>query len=309
MLRRLLDAPYLLLTLVSLFWAGNLVLGRHAAGHVPPVTLAWTRWTLASLILLPFAWKALRSDYPIILRHWKLLSVLALTGITLFNTIAYYALQFTPAINALLIQSTGPLMIAFWSLALNGERLSGGQAVGIGLSLMGVLTIICRGDPDVLMRIEFNQGDLWVVVAMVIYGIYSSLLARRPAMSQFGFLTSTMLIGVLFLTPVFAAERASGAAVIFDTTTILTMAYVALFPSVLAYLFFIRGVQLIGPNRAAPFFHLMPMFGSVLAILFLGEVPHLYHAVGYALVLGGIAIATIWAPGRAKAETGAPPRP
>ncbi|QIB33332.1 DMT family transporter [Ancylobacter pratisalsi] len=301
MLRRLLDAPYLLLTLVSLFWAGNLVLGRHAAGHVPPVTLAWTRWTLASLILLPFAWPALRKDYPLILRHWRLLAVLGLTGIALFNTIAYYALQFTPAINALLIQSTGPLMIAFWSLALNGERLSGGQAVGIGLSLMGVLTIICRGDPGVLMRIEFNQGDLWVIVAMVIYGIYSSLLARRPAMSQLGFLTSTMLLGLLFLTPLFAMERATGAQVIFDTTTILTIAYVALFPSVLAYLFFIRGVQLIGPNRAAPFFHLMPMFGSILAILFLGEVPHLYHAVGYALVLGGIAIATIWAPGRAKA--------
>ncbi|MCS0503956.1 DMT family transporter [Ancylobacter mangrovi] len=303
MFRRLFDAPYLLLTLVSLFWAGNLVLGRYVAGHVPPVTLAWMRWALASLILLPFAWRALRQDYPLVLRHWKLLAVLALTGITLFNTIAYYALHFTPAINALLIQSTGPLMIAFWSLVLNGERLSGGQAAGISLSLMGVLTIVCRGDLDVLVHIRFNRGDVLVLLAMIVYGIYSALLARRPAMSQLGFLTTTLLLGVLFLTPAFAVERSFGEGFVLDTTALLAFAYVAVFPSVLAYLFFIRGVQLIGPNRAAPFFHLMPMFGSALAIAFLGEVPHLYHAAGYALVLSGIAIATIWAPGRAASST------
>ncbi len=296
MFRRLLDAPYLLLSLVSLFWAGNIVLGRHAAGHVPPVTLAWLRWVLAFCILLPFAWRAIRNDWPVALRHWKVLAVLSFTGITLFNTMAYHAVEFTPALNALLIQSIGPLLIAFWSFVLNGDRLSVGQAGGIALSLMGVLTIISRGDPDVLMRIEFNRGDLWMIAAMVVYGIYSSMLARRPAMSQLGFLGFTLGPGALMLTPLFIAERAVGAPIIFDLRSAAVIAYVAIFPSVLAYLFFNRGVQLVGPNRAAPFFHLMPVFGSALAILFLGETPHLYHAAGYALVLSGVFIATMFAP-------------
>ncbi|MDF2618115.1 MAG: protein of unknown function transrane [Xanthobacteraceae bacterium] len=298
MFRRLLDAPYLLLTLVSLFWAGNIVLGRHIAGHVPPATLAWLRWVLAILILLPFAWRAMKTDWPVALRHWKLLAVLAFTGITLFNTMQYHALEFTPALNVLLIQSTGPLMIAFWSLVLNGEKLSAGQAIGISLSLLGVLTIICRGDLAVLANIEFNQGDLWMIAAMLVYGIYSSLLARRPKLSQLGFLGFTLTLGMLLLTPIFIAERAVSPPVTFDARALGAIAYVAVFPSVLAYLFFNRGVQLVGPNRAAPFFHLMPMFGSVLAILFLGERPHLYHAGGYALVLSGVIIATLWAPKR-----------
>ncbi|HEY9214977.1 MAG TPA: DMT family transporter [Ancylobacter sp.] len=299
MFRRLLDAPYVLLSLVSLFWAGNIVFGRHVAGHFPPVSLAWMRWVIAFMLLLPFAWRAMKADWPIALRHLPILLVLSLTGITLFNTMAYHGLETTSALNALLIQSTGPLMIAFWSLVLNGDRLSPGQAGGIALSLLGVLTIICRGDPAVLFRIEFAEGDLWMVAAMVIYGIYSSLLARRPAMSQLGFLGFTLGFGAIMLTPIFAAERTLGAPLTFDTVALAAIAYVAIFPSVLAYLFFNRGVQLVGPNRAAPFFHLMPVFGSGLAILFLGEQPHLYHAAGYGLVLAGIAIATIWAPGKA----------
>ncbi len=296
MFRRLFDAPYLLLTLVPLFWAGNIVMGRHVAGHVPPASLAWLRWALAVLILLPFAWRSMRADWPLLRRHWKLVGLLALTGITLFNTMQYHALEFTPALNALLLQSTGPLLIAFWSLLLNGERLSRGQAAGIFLSLMGVLTIICRGDPHVLMDIAFNRGDLWLIAAMVLYGLYSSLLARRPAFSALGFLGISLSLGLLMLTPLFLAERIMGPPLTFDAKALTAIVYVALFPSLLAYLFFNRAVQLVGPNRAAPFFHLMPVFGSALAIVFLGERPHLYHAAGYALVLSGVVIATRWAP-------------
>lgn len=304
MFRRLLDAPYLLLTLVPLFWAGNIVVGRHIAGHVPPVTLAWVRWVLAVMILLPFAWRSMRADWFLVRRHWILVGVLSFTGITLFNTMQYHALEFTPALNALLIQSTGPLLIAFWSLLLNGERLSGGQAVGIGLSLLGVLIIICRGDPAVLVNIEFNRGDLWMIAAMIVYGVYSSLLARRPAFSQLGFLGFSLGLGMLLLTPLFVAERAVSPPLVLDARAIGAIAYVAVFPSVLAYLFFNRGIQLVGPNRAAPFFHLMPVFGSALAIVFLGERPYLYHAAGYALVLAGVVTATLWAPktGRPRAS-------
>lgn len=304
MFRRLFDAPYLLLTLVSLFWAGNIVMGRHVAGHVPPASLAWMRWALAVLILLPFAWRSMRADWPLLRRHWKLVGLLALTGITLFNTMQYHALEFTPALNALLIQSTGPLLIAFWSLILNGERLSMGQAAGIFLSLMGVLTIICRGDPAVLVNIAFNEGDLWMIAAMALYGAYSSLLARRPAFSALGFLGFSLGLGMLMLTPLFLVERAVSPPLVFDAKALTAIIYVALFPSVLAYLFFNRGIQLVGPNRAAPFFHLMPVFGSALAIVFLGECPHLYHAAGYGLVLAGVVIATLWAPKTGRPRAG-----
>lgn len=304
MLRRLHDAPYLLLSLTSLFWAGNIVLGRLAAGHVPPVSLAFLRWIIASAILLPFAWPHLAREWPVIRRNLPLLLVISFTGITAFNTMMYWGLQYTPAINGLLIQSTGPLLIAVWSLFINGEKLSVGQLAGILLSLTGVLTIICRGDPAVALQIDFNIGDLWVIAAMVVYGAYSALLGRRPAMQALSFLTASTLLGSLMLAPFFLWERAVGAPLIPDLKTVLIVLYVGIFPSVLAYLCFIRGVQLVGPNRAAPFFHLMPVFGSVLAITFLGESFHLYHAVGYGLVLAGIAIATLW--GRRKVAVPTP---
>lgn len=308
MFRRLLDAPYVLLTLVPLFWAGNIVLGRHVAGQVPPVALGWFRWVLAFLILLPFSWRALRDDWPLIRRHIGLLSLIALTGIAAYNTIFYWGLQFTPALNGLLMQSTGPLLIALWAFLLLGDRLSAGQAIGITLSLAGVVIIICRGDLAVLTSIGFNIGDIALFGAMVLYGLYSALLGRRPPLSRLGFLAFSIGWGAVLLTPAFIWERISGPALHFNLLTLASMAYVAVFASVLAYLFFNRGVDLIGPNRAAPFFHLMPLFGSVLAILFLGETPHLYHAVGYALVLCGVATATFFGRKKGRPATVSPAR-
>ncbi|MFK8250384.1 DMT family transporter [Ancylobacter terrae] len=295
MFRRLLDAPYVLLSFTSLFWSGNIVLGRHVAGQVPPIALAWFRWTLAFLILLPFTHRYLRQDWPIIRRNMGVLTLLSLSGITLYNTIYYYGLQFSPAINGLLMTSTGPLLIAAWSFVLLGDKLALGQAIGILLSLCGVVTIICRGDLAVLAGIDFNLGDVLFFTAMVLYAFYSALLARRPKMSRYGFLAFSLGWGAAMLTPAFVWERIAGPPLHFDALTLASFAYVSVFASVLAYLFFNRGVELVGPNRAAPFFHLMPVFGSVLAILFLGEKPHLYHAVGYALVLAGVATATLMA--------------
>jgi len=306
MFRRLLDAPYVLLTLVPLLWAGNIVLGRFIAGQVPPVAIAWFRWTLAFLILLPFAWRSLRQDWPVIRRNIGILTLLTLPGITLYNTFFYWGLQFTPALNGLLMQSTAPLLIALWAFVLSGSRLSIGQAAGIVLSLCGVLVIISRGDPAVLTGIEFNKGDLWLIAAMILYAFYSALLVRRPSMSRLGFLAFSIGWGAVLLTPAFVWERLAGPPLVFNALTLASFAYVSVFASVLAYLFFNRGIELIGPNRAAPFFHLMPVFGSALAILVLGEQPHLYHAVGYALVLTGVVIATIF--GRRAAAGVSPAR-
>jgi drug/metabolite transporter (DMT)-like permease len=292
MATRVWDRPYLLLTLAQLFWAGNIVLARFVAGHVPPVALATIRWSGAFLIVLPFAWPHLKREWPVIRRHWLLLTVLTLTGISAYNTMAYWGLQYTQAINGLLLQSIGPLLVAVWALVLFGERLSLGQLGGVLLSLAGVVVVICRGDPAVILDIDFNRGDVWFVAAIIIYALYSALLKQRPPMHQISLLAVLTGWGALWLIPVLAVEIAAGARLSFDPLSFATLAYVAVFPSLLGYLFFNRGVELIGPNRAAPFFHLIPVFGSALAILFLGEAPHLYHAAGYGLVLAGIAIAT-----------------
>jgi drug/metabolite transporter (DMT)-like permease len=290
-LGRIFDQPYLLLSLTSLFWAGNTILGRFIAGHVPPITLAFIRWFGAFLLLLPFAVRHLARDWPMIRKHAGIMTVLALTGFSAFNTMAYYGLQYTTAINGLLIQSIGPLFVAMWMFALFGVRLTPRQAFGVAISLTGVIIIICRGSLDVLFAVGFNRGDVWYLIALLFYGFYSAMLRARPIMHPISFLAVGMGWGGLLLLPAVALELASGRRVILDGETLLSFAYVCVFPSLLGYLFLNRGVEQLGANRAAPFIHLVPVFGSVLAIVLLGERFELYHAIGYLLVFAGITVA------------------
>ena len=291
-LRWLNNQPYLLLSLTALFWAGNIVLGRYVAGHVPPMTLSCIRWIGSCLMLLPFAWPHLIRDWPVLRRHLPLMLALAITGFALNNALSYWGLQFTQALNALLIQSSGPLFIALWALVLFGIKLTWAQLAGIALSLFGVLTIILRGDPSALAAIRFNLGDLMMTGALVAFGLYSALMLRRPVTHQLSLICFTMACGALLLLPPSIWEYANGIRLQFDATTMMTLVYVVIFPSTLAYLFFNRGIAAIGPNRAAPFFHLVPVFGSVMAILLLGEEPRLFHIAGYIMVLAGIVIAS-----------------
>jgi drug/metabolite transporter (DMT)-like permease len=288
----LFDQPYLLLSLTSLFWAGNTVLGRFIAGHVPPITLAFIRWGGASLILLPFAVPHLARDWPTIRKHAGLMTLLSFTGFSVYNTLAYYGLQYTSAINGLLLQSVSPLFVAMWTFALFGDRLTLRQAGGICVSLSGVLVIISRGSLDVLLSIEFNRGDLCFVGALLIYGFYAAFLRKRPAMHPFSFLVVGMGLGAIMLAPAMALEIANGRTMVFDAESVATFGFICIFPSLLGYLFLNRGIDLIGANRAAPFIHLVPVFGSVMAVVLLGERFELYHAVGYGLVFTGITIAT-----------------
>jgi drug/metabolite transporter (DMT)-like permease len=290
-IRRLADQPYLLLSLTSLFWAGNVVVARFVTGHVPPVALAFFRWSGAFVVLLPFAFKHIRTDWPEIRARLPMMLLLAATGIGAYNTIGYYGLQYTTALNALLIQSAGPLFIAFWSLVLFRTRLTLGQAVGIATSLAGVLVIIARGDFGTLLGVGFNKGDLYFLTALMIFCIYSALMPYRPQMHPLAFLGFVTGCGALLNVPFVIWEAASGHVTVFDTETALALAYVIIFPSILAYLCYNRGVELIGANRSAPFYHLIPVFGSVLAIGFLGEQPQLFHLIGYVLVLAGVFIA------------------
>jgi drug/metabolite transporter (DMT)-like permease len=286
------NQPYLLLSLTSLFWAGNIVLGRYVAGHVPPITLSCIRWIGALAILLPFAWPHLARDWPALRARLPLIVVLSATGFAINNTLSYWALQYTQALNALLIQSSGPLFVALWSLALFGVRLTWAQLLGITISLLGVLTIILRGDFASLTSIHFNKGDVMFAGALCVFGIYSALVPRRPVTHQLSLIAVTMGFGALLMAPGMIWEMSTGFTLKPDATTVLTLVYVVIFPSALAYLFFNRGIALIGPNRAAPFFHLVPVFGSAMAILFLGEQPRLFHLVGYLLVLAGVVIAS-----------------
>lgn len=288
----LFDQPYLLLSLTSLFWAGNTVLGRFVVGHVPPMTLAFIRWGGAFVLILPFAAGQLARDWPIIRKHAGMMVLLSLTGFSVYNTLAYYGLQYTSAINGLLLQSIGPLFVALWSFALFGDRLSLRQAGGVCVSLTGVMVIICHGSLAVLLAIAFNRGDMWFVIALLVYGFYVAMLRKRPAMHPISFLAAGMGLGSVLMLPAVVIEIANGHTVVFDTESLLSFAYVCIFPSLLGYMFLNRGVELIGGNRAAPFMHLAPVFGSVMAVVFLGESFELYHAIGYGLVFTGITVAT-----------------
>ncbi len=284
--------PYLLLSLAALFWAGNIVLGRYVAGHMPPMTLSCLRWIGAFFMLLPFARPYLARDWPVLRTRLPLMIGLSATGFAINNALSYWALQFTQALNALLIQSSGPLFVALWSLMLFGVRLTWAQLAGIAISLAGVLTIILRGNLAALAGIHLNVGDIMLAGALLSFGLYSALMPRRPVMHQLSLIAFTMACGALLLLPFSIWEYTNGVMLKFDTITIVTLIYVVIFPSTLAYLFFNRGIAMIGPNRAAPFFHLVPVFGSAMAIVLLGEQPRLFHLVGYVLVLAGVVIAS-----------------
>ena len=284
--------PYLLLSLTALFWAGNIVLGRYVAGHVPPMTLSCVRWIGAFFMLLPFAWPHLARDWPVLRARLALMIGLSATGFAVNNALSYWALQYTEALNALLIQSAGPLFVALWSLILFGVRLTWAQLAGIAISLAGVLTIILRGDLGTLAGIRFNLGDVMFAGALLSFGLYSALMPRRPVTHQLSLISFTIACGAILLLPFSIWEYTTGFVLKLDAITLITLVYVVIFPSTLAYLFFNRGIALIGPNRAAPFFHLVPVFGSAMAILLLGEQPRLFHLVGYVLVLAGVVIAS-----------------
>jgi len=290
--RWLAHQPYLLLSITALCWAGNAIVGRLAAGHIPPVTLSFLRWSLAFLIILPFAWKHLKRDWAAIRARLGTMIVLSVTGIGAFNTMQYWALEHTQALNTLLLQSAGPLFVAAWSLVLLGVRLTLAQAGGIALSLTGVLVILLHGDLTALKSIEFNKGDIIFTVALAIFGLYSVLSLKRPEIHGLSFVGFTFGCGAASLIPLLIWELLSRPVMQLDTTNLLMLFYVAVFPSTVAYLCFNRGVQLIGANRAAPFFHVVPVFGSVMAIVFLGERPQLFHIIGFALVLTGVFVAS-----------------
>lgn len=286
--------PYLLLTLTVLFWSGNFVLGRGIRELIPPISLNFWRWVGALMILIPFSWRAVRRQRALLLNHWKLLALLALPSITIFNTFIYTALQTTTAINTALVNAMIPIFISIISWVVFKERLTLRQATGVCISLAGLVFIVTRGNYAALRMLTLSSGDFWTLGASLSWAIYSVMLRKRPAgMDPIAFLTVIIIFGLLYALPFYAWEVWYRGGFKLTIPSLAAMGYVALFPSVLSYIFWNSGVVKVGANRAGIFIHLMPVFSVVLAILFLGEHLRLFHFFGIVLIFLGIVLTTI----------------
>jgi len=289
--RDLRDLPWLLMALTALFWAGNAVIGRAVAGEVPPIALAFWRWVTGAAIILPFAWPHLRRDFRPMLRAWRVMLALSVLGIAVFNSTLYIAAQSTTALNIVMLQSTMPVLIVAASFLLFRERVTGRQALGIAVSMAGAVTLVTRGDPGLLARLDLNRGDIWMLGGIVSYSFYTALLRRRPAVHGLSFVAATFMTGAALLLPFYLAETLAGRPLPLSPVAAGAILYVALFASVLAYLCYNRAVALLGANTAGLAVHLVPVFGIILAVLLLGEVPRAYHAAGILLIGTGIWLA------------------
>jgi drug/metabolite transporter (DMT)-like permease len=281
-----------LAALPPLFWAGNFVLARALHADIPPIALSFWRWAIALLVLLPFAYSDLWRQRALLRRHWPVLTLFALLGITNYNTFAYLGLQHTTATNGVLLSSVTPVVILGLSVVLFRAPLRVTQVTGILLSLAGVIVIAIEGRLEMLGELEINRGDLWILAASLDWALYSVFLRWRPAeLEAKPFLAAMIAIGLIPLSGLYAWELASGYLFEPDATNLAAIGYVAVFPSVLAYVLWNRAVVEMGPNRTGQYMHLMPIFGAVLAVLLLGERLHVYHLFGALMIAAGIALA------------------
>lgn len=285
--------PYLLLTLTALFWSGNMVLGRGIRADVPPLALAFWRWAIAFVLVLPLALPHLKSQWPRLKAGWKPVLILGLIGVGGYNTFAYLALQHTSATNAVLLNSFVPVATVAISWAFLGKHLRRIEGLGVIVSLCGALTIVARGDLAILMHLDLNVGDAWMLLAVLVWAIYTVGLAWRPTgvhpMLMLGAMTA---VGLAALVPAYAWEMAQGRHINVHFGSLASLAYVGIFPSFIGYIFYNRGVAEVGANKASLFIHLMPVFGTLLSAIFLSEIPLWYHYLGIGLIFTGIWLTT-----------------
>jgi len=292
-IRRASVYPYLLLSLAALFWAGNWIVGRAIRDTVPPVALSFWRWAIAALLLAPIALPRLVGAGALLRRHWLVLFLLGLTGVALFQALIYTGLRFTTSVNGVMMNSASPLFIILIAWLIDGERVSLRQLIGVAMSFLGILVIMNRGDFATLRHFSFNPGDLIVLLGMPVWGLYSVLIRRRPMeLDALALVFVISLVGLAVLAPVYALESAFYATPQLSWRAAGAVLYIACFASIGAYLCWNRGVELVGPNRAGFTFHLLPAFGTILAVLTLGETVHVFHLVGIATILFGVWLAT-----------------
>ena len=280
--------PYLLTAVAPLCWGGNIVLARGVADIIPPVSFAFWRWSIAFVILLPFTWRTARQDWSRVVKSWKIMSVLSILGISFFNTLLYTAVHTTTAINGAMIQTAMPAVIILATLLMYKEKVTRLQLLGVAICIFGAFIVILRGRWDTLLGMSFAPGDILMIGAVILYALYSALLRQRPAIHPLSFLIYTFGLGIVFLLPLYVWELAGSATMILTPHVILSILYVALFPSIVAYFCWNRGVEVLGANRTGLLINLIPVFASILAILFLGETLQAFHIIGMALIFGGM---------------------
>lgn len=289
-------APWLaygVLVLCTLFWAGSAIAGRAAAGNVPPAAMSFWRWFGAFVVLLPFGWAALRRDWPIVRTHWPIMALFGFLGIVGFTVPYYIGLQFTVALNATLLNATGPAMILVCSLVMVGTPVTARQGAGIALAGLGMVVIIARGSLEVLAGLELNAGDFLVLLSHLSWSVYTVMLRWSPkGLDPQAFLLSAVGAAVLMLAPVYALELARGIAFEPTLPNLGLMVYAAVLPSAVAYLLWGKAVAVVGANTAGAFQYLIPVFGVAGAVTLLGETFHWFHLAGIGAIFAGVYLAT-----------------
>lgn len=283
--------PYPLLTLTALFWGGNAVAGKLAVGEISPMALTSLRWVLVCLTLWPFLRHDLAAAWPVLKPRWPSLILMGGLGFTGFNALFYLAAHHTSGVNLTILQGSIPVLVILGAGVLFGTPIRMLQIIGMVLTVMGVIITAAHGDLGTLSGLGFNIGDAWMLIACIFYAGYTLALRQRPALPGLTVFAALAVIACLTSLPLLGWEMANGTVQWPTAKGWLILLYVAFFPSLIAQIFFMRGVELIGPGRAGLFVNLVPVFGAFLAVIILGEHFALYHALALVLVVGGILVA------------------
>ena len=288
------NIAYIYLILATLFWSGNFIVGKAASlFEIPPFTLNFYRWVFAWIILAPFTLKEIYKKKEYILDNTKLILVLGITSITIFNSIVYYSLNFTQVISGVLMISTIPVMIIFFCWIFRIEKTNPYQILGVIFSLLGVVVIVTKADLSKLLNLNFNKGDLWMVVAMFSWAMYSALLRKKKfELSQISLLQTIISAGLILLLPAYLVEMSLGYKLNVHLPFVLTLGYVVIFPGLASFIFWIKGISIIGSNRSGIFLHLMPIFSTILAILIFNEKFMIFHLIGAIFIVTGIILSS-----------------
>tara|TARA_B110000211_G_C14013111_1_gene524141 strand:- start:1 stop:894 length:894 start_codon:yes stop_codon:yes gene_type:complete len=283
-------SAYVFLLLAALFWSGNFIVGKFATlFEIPPLTLNVFRWISVWIILIPFTYKEIYNNLSIIKKKWFVISFMGVITISTFNSVVYFALNYTQVINAVLVLAAIPAATIVLSSLMKIEKTNIFQLLGLFLSIVGIGSIISNGNIQKIISLSFNKGDLWMLVCVFTWALYSTLLKKNKfKFSQFTLIQLMVSVGILFLIPQFLYEKSIGLEVNFNKAFFLILFYVVVFPAIAAYYFWQKGVEIIGPNRASMFIQLMPLLSAVMAIIIFNETFELYHFAGATFIVSGI---------------------
>ena len=281
---------YTFLTLAALFWSGNFIIGKFATlFEVPPLTLNFLRWVMVWFILIPFTIKEILAKQNYIKENFFAIGIMGILSISTFNSVVYFALNFTQVINAVLMLAAIPPMIIIFSSLMKIEKTNIFQLSGLLLSIFGVTTIISNADIQKILSLNFNKGDLWMLVCVLSWSLYSTLLKKKKfELSQFTFIQLMVTVGIIFLIPQYFYEQSIGLEIPINKFFIAILLYVVIFPAIAAYYCWQKAIELIGPNRSSMFIQLMPLFSALMAIIIFKEKFQLFHFIGATFIISGI---------------------